>query len=227
MTIPAASQDWTLAFPPLRRLDEEARRLLLGAAHNVVLPAGTVLFQEGSHCESYMLVLEGSVRVQKLSETGREIVLYRVERGQSCVLTTSCLMTREDYGAEGIAETEIHAVMLPAQPFRALLAQSDIFRDFVFAAYASRIAGLLLLIEEVAFGRIDARLAQWLLTRGAEDGQWRGTHQDLAVELGTAREVVSRQLKEFERRGWVSLFRGRIDIIDKTALADLARRGKA
>lgn len=219
------TKEWTDLFPPLLRMDDSSARTLAEAARHVTIPAGTILFQDGTRCSDYVLVLDGSVRVQKVSESGREIVLYRVERGQSCVLTTSCLMTNDDYSAEGIAETEVKAVTLPAARFRALLASSDVFRDFVFSTYATRISELLMLIEEVAFGRIDARLAQCLIEHGDQQSEVKGTHQELAMELGTAREVVSRQLKEFERRGWVALQRGRLRLLDRSALADLA--GKA
>lgn len=201
------------AFPQLARLDPDSARTLEAAARVVTLPPGTQLFRDGSECSSYLLVIEGSVRVQKVAESGREIVLYRVERGQSCVLTTNCLIARDDYAAEAIAETEIRALVLPASSFRTLLAKSDAFRDFVFSAYAARISDLLMLIEEVAFGRIDVRLGAWLQQRCNGSGEIKATHQDIAVELGTAREVVSRQLKEFERRGWVTLGRGRIEVL--------------
>jgi CRP/FNR family transcriptional regulator len=214
------ADDWISAFPQLGRLEEPARRLLADAARQVRVPAGAVLFREGSQCADYMLVLGGSVRVQMVGESGREIVLYRVERGQACVLTTCCLMAGEPYSAEGLAETGVEAVTLPAAAFRELLARSAVFRDFVFSVYGTRIADLLLLVEEVAFGRIDVRLAR-LLAERAGDGALAATHQELAVELGSAREVVSRQLKEFERRGWVALQRGRIEVRNRTALADL------
>ncbi|MBF0306284.1 MAG: Crp/Fnr family transcriptional regulator [Alphaproteobacteria bacterium] len=223
MTIP----DWLVdGFPDLSRLEDEPMRLLARSARRIEVPAGTVLFSEGAECSSYVLVLAGSILVRKVSENGREIVLYRVERGQSCVLTTSCLMTRADYAAEGIAETPVGAAVVPAATFQTLLGLSARFRDFVFSAYATRIADLLMLIEEVAFGRIDLRLAQALLAQRDERGEIRGTHQDLAVELGTAREVVSRQLKEFERRGWLALHRGRIEVLAPAALAEMARKEK-
>lgn len=215
-------QEISDSFPQFAHLDTESARLLQAAARVVDIPAGTVLFQDGSECSTYVLVLDGSIRVQKVSEGGREIVLYRVEAGQSCVLTTNCLIAREDYAAEGIAETDIRALVVPAATFRALLGQSEPFRDFVFAAYASRIADLLMLIEEVAFGRIDVRLAGWLRARAEEGPEIRATHQEIATELGTAREVVSRQLKEFERRGWVALRRGRLEIRDRAGLSSLA-----
>lgn len=217
--------DWIAAFPALAALDGAARRVLRDAAHVVTVPAGSVVFSEGDACRSYMLVLDGSVRVQKVSENGREIVLYRVDAGQSCVLTTSCLLTQGDYSAQGIAETEVRAVVLSHAAFQDLLGCSAAFRQFVFSSYAVRLADLLMLIEEVAFGRVDMRLAQFLVDR-ANGGEVKGTHQDFAVELGTVREVISRQLKDFERRGWVALHRGRVAVLRPEPLRELGRRDR-
>jgi CRP/FNR family transcriptional regulator len=167
-------------------------------------------------------VLDGSVRVQKLGENGREIVLYRVGRGETCLLTTSCLIARERYPAEGITETEVRAAALPDEPFNEALALSSEFRGFVFASFGARLAELMALIEAISFGRIDARLARRLLESETASGEVIATHQELAAELGTAREVVSRFLKEFERRGYVRLARGRIEIAERAALEKLA-----
>jgi len=211
----------TAAFPALAKLDAAGARILEAGLRSVDIPAGTVLFRDGGDCTTYLLVQEGAVRVQKVAENGREIVLYRVERGQSCVLTTNCLLGGGLYGAEGIAETAVRALVLPATTFRGLLAGSEAFRDFIFSVYAARIADLLLLIEEVAFGRIDVRLAAWLRGRADGGGDVQATHQEISVELGTAREVISRQLKDFERRGWVELHRGRVRVADAAALSRL------
>ena len=215
--------DIAAAFPALAKLDIESSRILEQGLRPVDIPAGTVLFRDGADCANYLLVQEGAVRVQKVAENGREIVLYRVERGQSCVLTTNCLLGGGLYAAEGIAETEVRALVLPASVFRGLLAGSADFRDFIFSVYAARIADLLLLIEEVAFGRIDVRLAAWVRGRAGDGQDVLATHQEISVELGTAREVVSRQLKEFERRGWVQLHRGRVRVIDAAAMDRLGR----
>lgn len=210
--------DWTRAVPALDGLEEAARSRLRALARPAALPAGTRVFGEGSPCRSYLILLSGEVRVQKVAESGREIVLYRVGAGETCVVTTACLMTGVDYDAEGIAETDITAQVLPDSGFRELLGLSEAFRDFVFRAYGSRITGLLALIDEVAFGRMDRRLAACLTARAKGGDELAATHQDLAVELGSAREVVSRLLKEFERRGWVELSRGRIRLLDRAAL---------
>jgi CRP/FNR family transcriptional regulator len=210
--------DWLANFPALERLEAPVRQRLSAASTLVTLPAGATVFREGCRCDSYLLVLQGSVRVQKVSESGREIVLYRVESGQSCVLTTSCLLACERYSAEGVTETPVEAVALPQSLFQELVASSGGFRSFVFASYAERISGLLMLIDAIAFGRMDGRLAARLLELADRDGSVGLTHQAIAAELGTAREVISRLLKEFERKGLLSLGRGRIEILAPGAL---------
>ncbi|RAU22552.1 Crp/Fnr family transcriptional regulator [Paramagnetospirillum kuznetsovii] len=216
------AEDGLAAFPGLANLDSDSARAFRQAARPMSVPAGTVMFRDGAECSNYVLVVNGSIRVHKLSEGGREIVLYRVERGQSCVLTTNCLIANENYGAEGIAETPVDLIILPSSTFKSLLAKSETFRDFVFSAFAVRISDLLMLIEEVAFGRIDARLAGWLSSRAEADTAIKATHQEIAVELGTAREVVSRQLKDFERRGLVELSRGSLKVLNHAALVGVA-----
>lgn len=212
------AENWIEAFPGLAGLEQPARLILQKAAMVATLPAGTVPFRNGDSCETFLFVLSGTVRVHMTSETGREIVLYRVEDGQTCILTTCCLMSNEDYPAEAVAETDVSAAVLPAPGFRELVARSAVFRDFVFSTYGRRIFDLTLLVEEVAFQNIDLRLARFLLEAMDADGRLALTHQEVAVELGSVREVISRQLKEFERRSWVALRRGQIDILDADAL---------
>lgn len=213
---------WLSAFPALAALDDPVVRQALGAARIVQVPAGETMFREGDACQHYVMVLSGSIRVHKVSESGREIVLYRVERGQTCVLTTSCLFAATPYSAEGITETPVRAAVLSRESFNEAIAGSAGFRRFVFTAFGERIDGLMELIEAIAFGRVDERLAERLLALGGGATVVNLTHQQLATELGTAREVVSRLLKEFERRGWVALTRGEIAVRDRAALERLA-----
>ncbi|MGF1639949.1 MAG: Crp/Fnr family transcriptional regulator [Rhodospirillales bacterium] len=217
------SDGWLDRFPGLAALDEAAKAVLRGKAKLVTLPAGAMPFHQGSACEAFLFVVAGSVRVHMVSETGREIVLYRVEDGQTCILTTCCLMAREDYPAHAVAETEVTAAALPAAVFRELIAGSAAFREMVFSAYGRRVADLMVLVDQVAFHAIDRRLARFLLDRRGPGDRIDATHQHIAVELGTAREVVSRQLKEFERRGWVALGRGCVEVIAVAAVEGLAR----
>lgn len=213
---------WWNAFPALENIHDPRWRALMGKAREVAIPPGTSVFHAGDACRNFLFVLDGSVRVEKIGENGREIVLYRVGRGETCLLTTSCLIARERYPAEGVTETEVRAVALPDELFNEALALSPEFRGFVFAAFGARLTELMALIEAISFGRGDARLARRLLESATPAGEVIATHQELAAELGTAREVISRFLKEFERRGYVRLARGHIEIADRAALATLA-----
>lgn len=219
---------WIESFAGLARLAPEDRDRLADRAQVIKLPAGATVFSPGAPCGVYLLVQEGSVRVQMIADTGREIVLYRVRRGESCVLTTACLLGEDVYSAEGIVEEPTVGIAVPAALFDELIGRSDAFRRFVFAGYGRRVAEILATMQAAVFHRIDARLARHLAAR--EPGPIEVTHQDLAVELGTAREVVSRHLKAFEKRGLVRLGRGSVEVVDRPGLirfADLDDRGLA
>jgi CRP/FNR family transcriptional regulator len=215
---------WISQFPGLGRLGDDLVATLTRSSSVVTLPAGSRIYGPGQAPESYLLLLDGSVRVQQVSESGREIVLYRVAAGESCALTTACLMGYEDYLAEAIAETDIRAVAIPRATFDDLIARSPEFRRFVFTAFSKRVTDLFHVIEEVAFSRMDIRLAHKLLELSHGTGHVAATQQQLASELGTAREVVSRTLSELQRRGWVASARGSITIADRGALEKLARQ---
>lgn len=214
---------WTAQFPGLAALEPETAASLLEHARVVRAPAGAHIFTPGQSPSNYLLLISGSVRVQKASESGREIVLYRVGSGESCVLTTACLVGHEEYQAEGIAETDVEAAALPRADFDSLVARSQAFRQFVFTSFGSRVTSLLRLIDEVAFARVDIRLALKLIELARDGGTIAMTQQQLAAELGTAREVISRQLQEFQRQGWIALARGSIEIIKPDALRNFAR----
>ncbi|MFN4130742.1 MAG: Crp/Fnr family transcriptional regulator [Paracoccaceae bacterium] len=214
--------DWFSRFAGLARLETSIKDILVRKSAVVTMPAGSVIFGPGKSPENLLLLLEGRVRVQQVSEAGREIVLYRIEAGESCVMTTACLLAYENYAAEGISETDIRAAAIPRAVFDELVSCSVEFRTFIFTAYAKRITGLFQVIEEIAFQRLDIRLSQKLLELARGSGRISATHQQMAAELGTAREVVSRQLGEFQRRGWIGQTRGAIDLIDRTAVEQLA-----
>ncbi|WP_066703887.1 Crp/Fnr family transcriptional regulator [Celeribacter ethanolicus] len=217
--------DWIDRFSGLAALEPKVRERLVSQSQIVHLPENTVLFGPGKSPENLLMLLEGTVRVQQTTEGGREIVLYRVHAGESCVLTTACLLAYEDYSAEGIAETEVEAVAIPRRVFDDLVARSRSFRNFVFSAYSRRITDLFHVIEEIAFQKVDIRLAQKLLGLSRGAGELKATHAQLAAELGTAREVISRQLQEFQRRGWVKTARGVVYLTDREALDALAHSG--
>jgi len=214
--------NWTDRFPDLARLPVDVLSALKQSSRVVSLPAGTLVFGPGQPPTSYLLLLSGTVRVHQVSESGREIVLYRVMAGESCAMTTACLMADDLYQAEGVAELPVEAVAIPRETFDQAIAASADFRRFVFAALSNRMTNLFKLIEEVAFSRVDIRLAQRLIELADSEGRVAMTHQQLASELGTAREVISRQLLEFQRRGWVETARGGLTVTAPTDLKRLA-----
>jgi len=207
-------------FPAFAEVPAGRLEALLDQSQIIHEPRGSVLFDAKQPCRGFPLLLEGSVRVTKSAPTGREILLYRVEPGQGCILSGGCLLGHSDYSATGTAEEDVTLVRIPPAPFQELLLQSQPFRSFVFGMYGDRLAEVMELVEQVAFRRLDARLAQLLIRRGPvlED-----THQRLADELGSVREIVSRLLRGFETRGWVRLERERVTVLDPKALAALAR----
>jgi len=214
--------DWTNRFPGLSDLEEPYKARLLEQSNIVEIPKNTSLFGPGTQPENLTLLLEGSVRVQQISETGREIILYRITAGESCIMTTACLLAFEDYSARGIAEVDLRVIMVSRDLSDELLAGSRQFREFVFSAFARRITDLFATVEEVAFQRLDVRLAHKLIELSGDNNIVLTTHQHLAIELGTAREVISRQLREFQHRGWIEQSRGSVAIIDVPSLTRLS-----
>ncbi len=195
---------------------------LMASAKLVELPTGQQIFYPGAVCEQYLLVLEGSVKAQIISESGREMLLYRVQSGQSCVLTTSCLLSGDHYPAEGVTESKVLAFSVSAHAFYRCMEQSAFFREFVFKNFSARLSGVIALLEDVTFTAIDTRLAKALLAE--ERAVITLTHQELATQLGSAREVVSRHLKRFEVYGWVALQRGNITLLNIDGLHQLATK---
>lgn len=214
---------WINKFKGLSRLPSDIRAELVAGSKIVSVPAGTRIFAPGQTADNLLLLLDGTVKVQQKSETGREVFLYRVHAGESCVLTTACMLAFEDYAAEGTSETDVKAVAIPRGTFDDLVAKSPVFREFVFTAYSRRITDLFTLIDDIVFQRMDVRLAARLLELADEDNLIHATHAVLGTELGTAREVVSRTLSEFQRRGWVEQSRGEVRLIGREGLERLVK----
>lgn len=214
--------DWTERFQGTRGLPQSVRDRLLKEARVVRYAKDTAVFGPDNVPDSLLFLYEGTLRVSQTSESGRDIVLYRVDAGESCVLTTACMLAEEAYNAEGHAETDLVAIVLPRPAFDRLVAEEASFRSFVFAAYSRRLIDLLRVVDDVAFGRIDVRLAQRLLSLAGGGHEVSATHQQLASELGSAREVISRVLQDFQKRGLIVQSRGRISLADTAALKAIA-----
>ena len=198
------------------------RRAVADRAARLQAPDGAQLFGPGDPCNSFLIPLSGTVRVEHVGSGGRSIVLYRVGPGESCVMTTSCLLTGHPYEAYGLAEGAVDALALTSAQFGALIDSDPAFRARAFGAFAGRMLDLVTVIDALLLHRVDLRLAGWLAGRAPAGGAIRATHQGIASELGTAREVVSRVLKDFEHRGWVGGARGSVEVRDPAALRRFA-----
>lgn len=191
--------------------------------------AGSYLAQENDACRYLPLVERGSIRVFKTSPSGREITLYHIERGESCILTANCLLGDRRFPASARTEERSIVILVPVREFRLWMDQEKPWRDYIFENVNRRIVDLLSTMTEVAFGSLPSRLAELLLrtlsraAAGNSPNTIQVTHQELADELGSAREAVSRLLKEFERRGWVQLGRGRIVLLNAAMLEDVGQ----
>jgi CRP/FNR family transcriptional regulator, anaerobic regulatory protein len=197
---------------PLPRLEN-----LLSYVRLRDLESGATLMREGHVCASVPFVIEGSIRVFKTAESDREITLYRIEKGQSCILSMGCGSSIKAFPANVVVERPTKAAFMPTETIRKLFAESAAFRDFALDQYSRRMADVMELVEEVAFRHVDQRLALWLLEQspGAEraSGIISATHQELADHIGTSREVVSRILKDWEERKALELFRGSLKLL--------------
>lgn len=211
---------WTATAQGLESLDTHSRASL-EALPVATVPKGQTLFCPGEAARGFVVVLEGRVEVFLTGATGRDILLYAVEPGQSCVQSTLGLLGGTEYSGEAITASDCNLVLIPRATFLALMNSSEPFRHFVFEAFAERMQGMMTLLEKVAFQKVEMRLAAALLN-GARDGQLHITHAELAVQIGSAREVVSRRLDHLAKRGVVQLDRGRVTLLDPPALQRLA-----
>jgi len=191
---------------------------LLDRLQMVQVPAGTPLFREHDTCRGFPMVLRGEVRVSRSAANGRELELYRVQPGEMCLVSSAGLFAGQPLTAHGVTTTDTTLTLLSPPDFEIAMADPG-FRSFVLGLFAQRMADLTSLIEAVAFQRLDSRLAATLLGHGQ---QVRATHQALADELGTVREIITRLLHRFERDGLVELSRECITICDSAALRYLA-----
>lgn len=219
--------DWARVetlFPHMREVSQQNRIEMRAAAQLQFLGGDTLVIGEGEVCRAVPLVLEGVIRVSKVAENGREIVLYRVGPGETCIMSLTCLMADMAYDAVAVVEEPARLLMIDRTSFARWVSEEEHWRRFAFRLMASRLQEVMTLVEEVAFGRMDERLARFLLQRsaGTAGGGVVMTHEEIAAELGTSREVVSRLLKDMERTGVLALNRGRVGILDPAGLAKCA-----
>ena len=197
----------------------------LKGAMQVSLPAGTRVFQPGDACRQFFFLMSGKIRVDLISKSGKSIMLYRFGADETCILTTSCLLSGDDYCAEAHVEEDVEALVLPIDQFQQRLDQSDAFRQLVFDSYSRRLVAMMAKIEDVAFVPIERRLAERVVELADQDYWISATHEQLAHDLGSAREVISRKLSLWQKHGLIERSRGAFQIIDMTGIQKLASLG--
>jgi CRP/FNR family transcriptional regulator len=208
----------TLAMRFLQKADENLKRELMQHAQFAKIPAGHDVFVDGDRVDGIALLLSGVVRVYKIGETGREITLYRFGLGQSCILSANAILSQKSFPAIATVEEDAEAVMIPAEVFREWVNKYDLWRDFVFDLLSERLSTVLAVVDEVVFKRMDRRVASLLLNQAKVQNPMRITHQEIAAELGSSREVISRILEDFSRDGLIEPGRGTIEVLDVEGL---------
>lgn len=202
----------------LQNADRGFRNEFQRSAFLAQIPAGRDVFLEGDRIEAIALLISGVVRVYKIGETGREITLYRFGNGSSCILTANAILSQHTFPAIATVEKDAEAVMIPADVFRDWVRKYDLWRDFVFDLLSKRLSTVMEIVDEVVFQRMDRRVAALLSKRAESQNPIRITHQEIASELGSSREVISRLLEDFISAGIVQLGRGSIEVMDIEAL---------
>jgi CRP/FNR family transcriptional regulator, anaerobic regulatory protein len=186
---------------------------------STTIPKGKIISVEGDNCISFPFVVSGKIRVHKSAESGRDITLYRLERGDSCILTASCIISKKKFPAISVAETDTQVISIPSEMILEWIEKYDFWRKYIFDLLSSRLASIISVVEEVAFRNVDIRLADHLFKLYEQFGkEIATTHQLLASDLGTSREVVSRLLKDLENENILLISRGKIKILDADSL---------
>jgi len=206
-----SKQDFLDVFPEFRLMSDELLAEIFASARRQTIPAGQHVYSEGDLCQLFLFLLSGEIRVYKTGASGKEITLYDITSGETCIVNASCILSGAQAPANALAQTECDALLLPSHVFQRLAGKYEEVRSFVFKVLAINIANVMSLVEEVAFERMDERLADYLMEK-ARDGKLQTTHQKIANDLGTSREVVSRLLKDFERQGKLVLSRNLITL---------------
>lgn len=210
------------ALPVLQEANPDLLRAFQKRASLARLPAGRDVFVEGEQVGAIPLLISGTVRVYQIGETGREVTLYRFRPGESCVLTANAILTSRTFPAIATVEEAAEAVMIPAETFREWVARDDLWRGFFVDLVAERLASVMGVVDEVAFRRLDQRVAALLTRRARLANPIPITHQEIAAELGSAREAVSRVLEDLAVKGWINPMRGQIEVTDLIALEKAA-----
>ena len=218
--------DWLSRFSFGNQLSDSGRDAIRETISRVTAPVGAVILDEGAACDPVVLLDQGAIRVYKRVDDNREITLYRVHPGEVCVVAVISVLGDVPYAATATASEPIEGFAIPVKTFRRVFAEETAMQRFIMRLVAERMALLMSAVVEVGFHNLDRRLARFLLDTSAESatrGAVEFSHEEIATELGTVREVITRVLDSFEAKGLVSLGRRRIDLPKRSELSDLAQ----
>jgi len=209
-------------MPFLERAPASVKNEFIHYGYSADIPAGRDVYVVGDRANAIALLISGVVRVYIIGETGREITLYRFGSGESCVLTANAILNEQEFPAIALVEKETKAVLIPEENFRDWVSKYDVWREFLFKLLSRRLMSMITVINEVVFRRMDQRTAAYLLKRGSTDNPVKATHQEIAYELGSSREVISRLIESFQEDGFLKAGRGSVEIVDFSALKQLS-----
>ncbi len=169
----------------------------------VSVPSGTIISNLGDQCDNFIILQKGLVRVYRPAEDGRSITLYHIGAGESCILTAACILNSQVFPAIAEIEQDAEGLVVSTQQMLHWLKTETQWQQFIFSLLSQRMADLISLVDALAFRRLDSRLAAWLLEKSTTNQEISITHQIIAEELASSREVISRLLKEFERNNLI------------------------
>ncbi len=217
------TREFEIKFPFVKVLDDKRKKQLREQLNHVKYSPGKIIMRAGYTCENTFFLLKGSIRVYKMSEKGRQITLYRMRAGEMCLMSIACIMSDSSFPAQAQVEEETEILALPGNTFQEFLNQVPEFQEFVFTKIFSRLQDVMLTVEEIAFSNMETRIASFLISNTEKNQEiLKLTHAEIAREIGSAREVVSRTLKVFAEREIVKLSRGKIRLLDRQALHNIA-----
>lgn len=208
------------------RIDPELLNFLAkqSSVEKITVPAGMIVSRQGDACKNLVIVLKGQLKVYRPAENGKSITLYYVGKNESCILTASCILNQEPFPAFAETTSDITALSIPFNEFKKWLETKPLWQKYIFSLLSGRMVKLIELVNSIAFTSLDLRLAEWLLDRVNNQSTQilNVTHQDIAEELASSREVISRLLKKFELDGVILLRRGEVEIIDNKKLQTIS-----
>jgi len=215
------------AYPELADIRESIWRHTIDQARELDAPPGTVLFSGNASCNNFMLILSGTIRIYQTAEDGREITLYRVEAGDLCILSLNSLLKNKSFNAIAETESSVSALVISSEDFKRVMDECPTFRDYVLSTLTERLCETICIVQETAFNHLNMRLACMLgsLFERNQGPLLKITHQEIAHELGTTREVISRILKDFEKQNCIRLSRGHIELASANGLQWFSRGG--